>query len=78
MLKEEGDVVREYKTMCEKNFLSNWLREVGEDKKERTMDVDRETKEEVSNKRAREEEKEENETVIVERRCVNPVSNEAL
>ena len=64
--KEEGDVVREYKAMYEENFLSNWLREVGEDKKTK-MEVDRETKEEVSGKRTREDEKEENDTVIVKK-----------
>ena len=35
-------------------------------------------KEEMDKKRTREEEKEENETVIVKRRCVNPVSTEAF
>ena len=33
--KEEGDVIREYKAMHEENFLSSWLREDGEDKKEK-------------------------------------------
>ena len=42
------------------------------------MEVDGETKEERSGKRTREEEKEENEMVTVERRCVNPVSTEAF
>ena len=42
------------------------------------MEVDRETQKEVSKKRKREEDKEENETVIVQRRCVNPVSAEAF
>ena len=42
------------------------------------MEVDREAKEEVSEKRIREEEKEENDTLIVERRCVNSVSIEAF
>ena len=32
--KEEGDVIGEYKAMHEENFLSSWLREDGEDKKE--------------------------------------------
>ena len=41
------------------------------------MEVDRETDEEKGKKWIREEEKEENETVIVKRRCVNPVSTEA-
>ena len=67
--KEEVDVVREHKGMHEDNFLSSWLREVGEDKKEREMEVDRETKEEVSKTRTREEEKEENETVIGKKVC---------
>ena len=40
------------------------------------MEVDRETEEEVSTKRTREEKKEENETVIFERRCL--VSTEAF
>ena len=64
--------------MHQGTFLSSWLREVGEDNKERKMVVDRETKEEGSNKRTREEEKEENETVIVKRRCVNLVLTEAF
>ena len=75
---EEGDVVREYKAMHDEIFLSSWLRDVGEDKKEREMDADSETKELVSKKRTREEEKEENETEIVKIRCVNPVSTEAF
>ena len=33
--------------MHEGNFLSSWLREDGEDKKERTMEVDTEIKEEM-------------------------------
>ena len=61
--------------MHEENFLSSWLREDGEDKRERHMEVDRVTEEEMGKKkRIREEEKEENETVIVKRRCVNLVS----
>ena len=35
---EEGDVVREYKAMHEDNFLSSWLKDVWEDKKERKME----------------------------------------
>ena len=42
------------------------------------MEVDRETKEVGSKTRIREEEKEENEMVIVKRRCVNLVSTEAF
>ena len=76
--KEDGDVTKEYKSMHEENFLSSWLRKDEEDKKERTMEVDRETKEEMGKKWIRDEEKGENETVIVERRCVNPVSTEAF
>ena len=44
--------------MHEENFFSVWLREDGEDKKERQMDVDRGTNEEVGEKRKREKEKE--------------------
>ena len=74
--KEEGDIVREYKAMYEENFLSSWLKEVGADKTERTIEVDKETKEEVSEKMISDEEKEENETVSFKRRCVNSVSTE--
>ena len=42
------------------------------------MEVSRETKEEVSKKWKREEEKEENDTEIVERRCANHVSTVAF
>ena len=42
------------------------------------MEAERETKEEMSKKRTREEEKEESETLSVKRRCVNPVSTEVL
>ena len=42
------------------------------------MEVCKETNEETGKKRIRDEEKEENETVIVKRRCVNPVSAEAF
>ena len=38
----------------------------------------KETEEEVSGRWKKEEEKEENETVIVKRRCVNPVWAEAF
>ena len=54
---EEGDVITEYKAMDEDNFLSIWLREDGEDKKERKLEVDKETEEEVSKKVKREEAK---------------------
>ena len=42
------------------------------------MEADKETKEETGKKRIREEEKEENKTVMVKRRCVNPVPTEAF
>ena len=63
--------------MREENVLSSWLSKDWTDKKGRKME-DRETKEEMGNKMTREEEKEENETVIVERRCVKLVSTEAF
>ena len=67
-LKEEGDVIRKYKAMSEENFLSSRLREMGKArKKERIMEVDKESKEDTGKKRIREK-KEETETVIVERR----------
>ena len=37
---EERDVIRELKAMHEENLLSSWLREDGEDKKERQLEVD--------------------------------------
>ena len=49
--KEEGDVGRECEAMHGESFLSGWLREDGDDKKERQMEVDRETEEEVSKQR---------------------------
>ena len=58
--------------------MSCWLRAVGEDNKQRQMEVDGETREDVSQKRIREQQKEEHETVIVKRRCVNLVSAEAF
>ena len=66
--KEEGDIVREQKAVHEDIFLSS----------ERKLEVDREAKEGVSEKRIREEEKGENETLIVKRRCVNSVSTDAF
>ena len=80
MLKDRGALPKEkrYWAMHEANFLSCWLKEVGGDKKARDMDIVRDTKEEVSEERVREEEKEENGTVSVERRCVNSVSAEAF
>ena len=80
MLQDRGALPKEKGiwAMHEANFLSCWLKEVGEDKKARDMDIVRDTKEEVSEERVREEEKEENGTVSVERRCVNSVSAEAF
>ena len=75
--KEEGDVIREYKAMHEKNVLSSWLRKDGEDKKGRSMETERETKENMCTKRTREEEREENETGSAKRRCVGFISAEA-
>ena len=42
------------------------------------MEVDRESEEEVGKTRSREEEKEENGTVFVKGRCVDPVSTKAF
>ena len=78
LLKEEGDVIREYEAMHKGNFLSSWLKEEGKDKEAITMEIDKETKEETSKKRMREEEKEEQETVSAERRCVGSVSAETF
>ena len=64
--------------MHEENFLSSWLREEGKDKEERIMELDKETEEEASKKRTREGEREENETVSAERRCVVSVSAETF
>ena len=75
--KEEGDVIRECQAMHEENFLSSRLREDGKNKEEWVMEVDKDTREETGKKRIREEEKEENEMVIAQRRCVNSVSTEA-
>ena len=49
-----------------------------EDKKDRQMEVDWETEEDMGKKRKREEKNEGNETVIVLRRWVNRVSTEAF
>ena len=46
--KEEGDVVREYKTMHEVNFLSSWLREDVEGIEERKKDREEKVREEES------------------------------
>ena len=51
---------------------------VEKNKEERITEVDKETIEETGKKRIREEEKEESETLIGKRRCVNLVSTEAF
>ena len=61
--------------MHEENFLGSWLEEDGE---EIIGEVGKETVEETGQKSIREEEREENETVIVKRRCINSVSTEAF
>ena len=84
MPKEEGDVVREWNAMHEEKFFRSWLREDLVGKKERRKKVDEKIREEVSKKGKREEEgkrdgeKEENETVSAERRCVGFISNVAF
>ena len=75
---EEGDVIREYKAMHEEKILSCWLREDGKEKKERTMEIGKESTEEMGKKRRREEEKDENETGSVKRLCVGSLSVEAF
>ena len=60
---EEGDVIRAYKAMHEEVFLSSWLREEGEVKEERLMEMYKEIEEETSNNKTREEGKEENDTM---------------
>ena len=68
MLQDTGCIAKgkRYWAMHEANFWSCWLKEVGEDKKAREMEIVKHTKEEVSEERVREEEKEENGTVSVE------------
>ena len=70
MPRDECDAVRECKTMHEENFLSSWVREVEENKDVGTVERNKAAKEEVNKRKKREGEKEENETVVVERRCV--------
>ena len=62
--KEEGDVIREFKATQDENFLSSWLKEDGKNKEGKIREVDKETTEETGQKRMREEEKGENETVL--------------
>ena len=60
--------------MHDSNFLSTWLRQEGEVKDGNMVEMDEETQEATSKKIIREEEKEENETVSADRKCVNLVS----
>ena len=76
--KQEGDVIGAFQAMREEKFLSRWLRESGKNKEEIIEEIGKETQEETGKKRIREEEREENETVIVKRRCINSVSTEAF
>ena len=77
MLEEEGAVIRGYNAVHEEKFQSSWLREhlVGEEGR-RKKEVKR--KEKRVEEKKRKGEKEENETVTVERRCVGFVSAEAF
>ena len=63
-------IVREYKAMHEENFLSSWRRAdlVG---KEQRKDKEEKVREEESGSGKREGAREGEETVVVERRCVN-------
>ena len=65
----EEHCLRKKVTLLENIRRCSWLRDDGEDKKESKMEVDKETKGETGKKMIREEEKEENETVVVKRRC---------
>ena len=76
--RDEGDAIGECKAMHEENFLSSWVREFEKNKEGGTVERNRAAKEEVSKRKKREDAKEENETVVVERRCVNSVSAEAF
>ena len=60
-----------------KNFLSSSLRKDGKNKEEIIGEVGKATEEETGKKRIREEEREENETVIF-KRCINSVSTDAF
>ena len=58
--KEEGDAVREHKTMHEENWLSSWLREDGREKEKRTANVSEEDEEERCEEKRRGERREQN------------------
>ena len=64
--------------MHEENYLSSWLREDGRKKEERTVKVSEENEEARGQTRKREEEKDENKTGRVKRRCDGFVSVEAF
>ena len=61
-----------------KNFLSSSLRKDGKNKEEIKGEVGKATEEETGQTRIRVEEREENETVIFKRRCINSVSTDAF
>ena len=63
--------------MHEENLWSSWLREDEKGREEWMADADK-TEEETCEKRKSKEEKEENETVTVKRRCEGFVSVEAF
>ena len=63
--------------MYEDNFLSSWLRVDGKGKTKREMEVEKEVKEDEGKNGKRVRVKGEDETVV-KRKCVNPVSVEAL
>ena len=71
-------LLEKYQAMHGENSLSSWLRIDGKNKEETIRGVGKETEEETGKKRLREEEREENETVLVKRRCLLSVSTEAF
>ena len=61
LLNEKGDAVRECKAIHEENFWSNWLREDGREKEERTAKAEENDEERVKReKRGRGERRERN------------------
>ena len=73
---EEGYVMRKFNERNKEKFFSSWLREDLVGKEERRKE-DKEIRE-VKRKERGKGEKEENETVTVERRCVTSVATEAF
>ena len=75
---EEGDVIREYKSMQEGNFLSSWSRcdLTGKEGKVRNHGEEEENKRKRNEEQERDGEREEDETV--ERRCVSSNLAEAF